>query len=96
MAHQMIAAVRAGVLRDARGREIPMSGEHECLFCREYVTEGRDMAGASRPFDPCWQVNGDFGCDASPDSGKDGCGDHFTLWDAALLTLKPEGYNAKR
>jgi predicted transcriptional regulator len=80
-------AVEAGVLRSERGEVIPMEAG-PCLFCWRYVEEGRDMAGATRPFDPCWQANGDFGCDDSPECG------HFRPYDAALLRLKPKGYDA--
>lgn len=87
MAAPVNKAVPAGVLRNGKGRILPMTGKHRCLWCGYDVTEGRDMAGATRPFDPCWQIGGDFGCDQSPAASDDGCGDHYTRWDAALHSL---------
>lgn len=86
-------AVPAGTLKAADGRTIPME-PGPCLWCGEYVEEGRDMAGATRPFDPCWQQDGDFGCNASPEASDDGCGDHARPYDLALYLLGI-GYDGK-
>lgn len=79
-------AVEAGVLTDKRGNVVEME-PGLCLWCGEYVEEGRDLAGATRPFDPCWNADGDFGCNDAPDAGDDGCGDHARPYDLALRVL---------
>jgi hypothetical protein len=51
-----------------------------CLWCGEWVESKREEAGAPKKtesWDACWATDeGDFGCDKSPESGKDGCGNH--------------------
>ena len=83
-----IKAVKAGTLFGANGRPIPMKAG-PCLWCGEWVEEGRDMAGATDPFDPCWNIDGDFGCDKSPESCGEGCGDHARPYDLARRLLRP-------
>ena len=83
-------ATEAGVLKNARGREVKMAAG-PCIFCGEWVEEGREEAGATNPFDPCWHVGGDFGCWANPVTGEDGTGDHMRPYDLALRLLREVG-----
>ena len=83
-----VKAVPAGILTNARGREIPMN-PGPCIWCGEWVESDRDGAGCTNPFDPAWQINGDYGCDQSPESCNEGCGDHARPYDLALKLLKP-------
>lgn len=53
-----------------------------CLWCGQYVASCRQEAGAperTQDTDPCWAVNDDFGCAASPLTNKEGTGDHVTM-----------------
>lgn len=84
-----VSAVPAMTLRDERGRVIPMEAGPR-LYCGRWVEEGRDIAGAQRPLDPCWHENGDFGCDSSPWAPEDSCGDHIRPFDVIRMDL---GYN---
>lgn len=77
-------------LRDARGRVIPMEAG-PCLWCGRWVEEGRRLAGATNPHDPAWHANGDFGCDETPESNSEGCGDHCRPYDVARLLLAEAG-----
>jgi hypothetical protein len=86
-------AVKAGVLRDAQGRIVSMESG-PCLWCDEWVEEDRDGAGATRPFDPCWQHDGDFGCDMSPETCKKGVGSHARPYDL-ILAMQGIGYDGK-
>jgi hypothetical protein len=74
-------------MKDARGREIKMEPGY-CIWCGHYVEEGREMSGATNPLDPAWQVDGDFGCDQSPQSNDDGVGDHMRPYDLAIRLMK--------
>jgi hypothetical protein len=42
--------------------------------------------------------DGDFGCDASPDSGSEGVGSHtpnvMTTWDGHVVKVSPQGPTA--
>lgn len=58
--------------------------EGPCLWCGRFVTIGRKEAGATNPLDPCWNDNGDFGCDRSPWTDADGIGDHARPFDLAV------------
>ncbi len=82
-----VAATPAMILRNAEGRVFPMKAG-PCLWCGEWVESGRDAAGATDPYDPCWNVDGDFGCDRSPDADDDGCGDHARPYDLALRMIR--------
>jgi hypothetical protein len=43
----------------------------------------------TRADDPAWCTeDGDYGCDKSPESGPDGCGDHARAYDLALMLVK--------
>ena len=69
-----------------------------CLFCDQYVESGRVLAGApdSTSFqDPCWHVDGDFGCEASPLTDEEGTGDHIRPSDVRRLLLASEGKSAR-
>jgi hypothetical protein len=79
-------AVPTGTLRNARGKEVSMEAG-PCLWCGQWVESNRDMAGATAPLDPCWQVDGDFGCDASPETNREGVGDHARPYDLARKPL---------
>lgn len=81
-----VKAVPAGTLITADGRTVRMQ-DGPCLWCGEYVTSDRDAAGATNPLDACWQVDGDFGCDKSPESSDEGTGGHARPWDLAVLLL---------
>ena len=87
MTTNSVKAVPAGVLIDARGIPIPM-GAGPCLWCARWVTSQRDEAGATGPYDPCWAADGDFGCDLSPESNEEGCGDHARPYDLALRLMR--------
>lgn len=76
-------AVPATIVLNARGEPITMT-PGPCLWCGQWVTEGRDEAGATRGIDPCWNVDGDFGCDESPESSDEGVGDHARPYDLAV------------
>ena len=82
-----IKAVRTLPVYGANGRVIPMKAG-PCLWCGEHVESGRDEAGAQDPYDPCWHVDGDFGCDKSPDTNGEGCGDHARPYDLALRMMR--------
>lgn len=74
------------VLYGARGNIVPMrSGP--CLWCGQWVEQGREIAGATNPYDPAWHNDGDFGCDESPESNDDGCGSHARPYDLARLIM---------
>jgi len=79
-------AVPLKPLINARGKEIKMEPGY-CIWCGQYVEEGRDEAGATNPQDPCWQANGDFGCDYAPDANDEGCGNHARPYDLARRIL---------
>lgn len=82
-------AVPVGELRNARGESVEMD-PGDCLWCGEYVTSQRNAAGATNPLDPCWATEGgDYGCDASPETCEEGCGDHARPYDLARAILKP-------
>lgn len=73
----------------ANGKEIKML-PGDCIWCGQYVEEGREDAGATNPFDPCWQTeDGDFGCNNSPETCEEGCGNHARPYDLALAILHP-------
>jgi hypothetical protein len=74
-------------LRNASGEVVPMTAG-ECLWCKRWVEVGREEAGSTNPFDAAWQDNGDYGCDASPESSEEGCGGHIRPYDVALFLLK--------
>lgn len=69
---------------DAGGNPIPME-EGECLWCGQWVVVGRDIAGSTDPQDPAWHIDGDFGCDESPETNEEGVGDHARPYDLARL-----------
>lgn len=81
-------AVPAGELKNASGKLIKME-MGPCLWCGEWVESRRDEAGSTNPFDPCWATReGDYGCDASPETCEEGCGSHARPYDLALALLK--------
>lgn len=52
--------------------------EGECCWCRAYVTDGRKAAGSeSRAL----MIDGDFGCNESPDTCDEGVGGHALASD---------------
>ena len=63
-----------------------------CLWCGQVVEEGRDMAGATNPYDPCWHVDGAFGCDDSPETDSEGVGSHARPYDLAVRLLYPKAF----
>lgn len=75
-------------LLDARGRPIQMT-PGPCLWCREEVTSQREAAGATNPHDPAWATEeGDYGCNESPETNNDGCGDHARPYDLARRLIE--------
>ncbi len=62
-----------------------------CIWCGQYVESRRDEAGAPNETantDACWAaLDGDFGCDESPETTDEGCGDHARPVDAARWLL---------
>ena len=84
--HKTVLAVPQEPLLNARGFIISMAAG-PCLWCHAWVESGRDEAGATNPFDPCWNADGDFGCDDSPEASEEGCGDHARPYDLARLLL---------
>ncbi|MEN6550006.1 MAG: hypothetical protein ABFE07_28515 [Armatimonadia bacterium] len=78
------------VVLDGRGLAIRME-PGPCLWCGLWVVSGREVAGATNPYDPCWHADGDFGCDESPETGEDGCGDHARPYDLAVRLLGLDG-----
>lgn len=62
-----------------------------CIWCQQRVETGRRMSGTTDPYDPAWQVHGDFGCDRSPITDEEGVGDHARPYDLALETLRRNG-----
>ena len=64
-----------------------------CLWCGQWVESRREEAGApaeSEAYDACWATeDGDFGCNMSPDSSEDGCGDHARPQDPMLRAAGP-------
>jgi len=79
-------AVPAQIVRDGYGDEVPMEAG-PCLWCGQWVEEGREMAGATNPLDPCWHHEGDFGCMESPETSEEGCGSHMRPFDLAVFAL---------
>ena len=71
------------------GQDDWMHDAGDCLFCGQYVESRREEAGAppeTVDYDPCWSTgDGDFGCDSSPETTADGCGDHFRPWQIPHL-----------
>ena len=65
-----------------------------CIWCQQWVESGRDIAGSTNPRDPAWHVDGDFGCDESPETSDDGCGDHARPYDLAWRLLAAEEHSA--
>lgn len=80
-------AVPVKPLLDARGEVVPME-PGPCLWCGQWVTVGREEAGSTSPYDPAWQVDGDYGCNESPETNEDGCGDHIRPYDVARMLLQ--------
>ena len=60
-----------------------------CLFCKEWVTDGREVSGYTG-LGPDWMLDGDFGCDYNPITCEEGCGPHWTLYDATGLYIAAE------
>lgn len=85
---QTVKAVEAATLTNGSGRPIPMEAG-PCLWCGLFVESDRDAAGATDPYDPCWQIDGDFGCDMSPETTDEGVGDHARPYDLAVRLLNP-------
>jgi len=82
-----LKAVPVKPLISADGRAVPMS-EGPCLWCGEWVTSQRDVAGCTNPQDPAWATeDGDFGCNNSPETNDDGCGDHARPYDLAKFLI---------
>lgn len=71
-----------------------------CLHCDQVIVDGREDSGANE-YDPM-TLDGDFGCDESPESTDDGVGPHEprnvyrhankgalpTDWDERTVTFK--------
>lgn len=78
------AAERAVAAADGRAPEdwAPAKRRGVCVYCRERVTDESEAVGSPPGAPPAWATaDGDYGCDASPDTGPDGAGAHRTLGD---------------
>ena len=66
-----------------------------CLWCGLTLTDGRIGSGFTGK-GPDWCANGDYGCDASPDSGEDGFASHtpniLATWDGHLVRVSTATY----
>lgn len=61
-----------------------------CLFCGQWVVDGRDESGYTG-LNPDWMTdNGDFGCDGNPITTREGCGGHWTRYDVVSLYVAHE------
>ena len=54
-----------------------MQSVSKCRHCGAVLVDGREDSGASE-YDPM-TLDGDFGCDESPDSDEEGVGGHDPL-----------------
>lgn len=51
--------------------------DSKCVWCDRETTDGREVSGfAGEGPDP--MIDGDFGCDASPETDENGVGSHLT------------------
>ena len=59
--------------------------EVRCVYCQRYVT----WDPPADPSDPQqvgdWHYDGDYGCDASPETDEEGTGGHLTVEDMIAL-----------
>ena len=62
-----------------------------CLFCQQWVVDGREGSGYTG-LGTDWMTpdDGDYGCDGNPITDSEGCGGHWTLYDATGLYLAAE------
>jgi hypothetical protein len=70
-----------------------------CLWCGQFVTDESEAAGAPEGSPPAWAASdGDYGCDASPETCDEGCGAHARPNDAArwLLLIASANTDAAR
>jgi hypothetical protein len=51
----------------------------KCLWCDQYITDDRKVSGANKAD---WSINGDFGCDDSPETTSEGVGSHYPISQA--------------
>ena len=72
-------------------------GPGPCIWCGQYVTSQRKAAGCpdhTADRDPAWATeDGDYGCDRSPETGKDGTGDHARPFDVERWTEQAAWYH---
>jgi hypothetical protein len=75
-------------MKNAVGDEIKMV-PGDCLWCGQWVTSEREVAGATDPEDACWATeDGDFGCSDAPETCEEGCGSHARPYDLAIRLMK--------
>ena len=54
-----------------------------CIWCNQWVEDGREDSGR-KDGEPDWNVEGDFGCDMSPDTTENGVGSHNVSTDPEI------------
>jgi hypothetical protein len=72
-------------------------GPGPCIWCGQHVTSHRKEAGCpdyTADYDPAWAADGDFGCDASPETTEeDGVGNHARPYDVRRWVERQAYYN---
>lgn len=62
-----------------------------CLWCRQRLVDGKKESGFTGEGPDYMTSDGDFGCDPSPDTTKDGVGAHtpneFKTWDNHIIRV---------
>jgi hypothetical protein len=72
-------------LTTAQLRRLEHRAPRPCLWCDEWLVwdPPADMDDPQQVGD--WNVDGDYGCDAAPDTTEDGTGGHMTKEDVAAI-----------
>lgn len=66
----------------------PKHAPGPCIWCGQWVEDGREISGATDPNDPAWHDDGDFGCEGNPLTGDDGVGGHARISDVRRWYLE--------
>lgn len=65
-----------------------MRTESVCHWCHEAIVDGKEVSGYTGE-GPDWMLpDGDFGCDAHPITGEEGCGPHETTEEVLAIVRK--------
>jgi len=61
-----------------------------CFWCKQAIVDGRQVSGYTGKSEDWATMDDsgdpfDFGCDAHPISGEDGCGPHETIGQVKLI-----------